>query len=194
MSLKLILCSSALLVLAYPFASFRMAAQDAPSVAEAARRARAKKQATTKPAPVITDDTFHLKPETPDSAVETYIPPAAGTPENAAPATSTAPESAAKKQPSESEEEKKAKLEALRKEIAQKQDSVALLQREITLEQSSFYRNPDYVHDTAGKAKLDSMHADLQQQQADLADLKARFAEMGGVEEPKTPASAPPQS
>jgi len=38
------------------------------------------------------------------------------------------------------------------------------------------------------KAKLDAEQADLKQKQDNLAQLKAKFAALGGVEEPKTPA------
>jgi chemotaxis protein histidine kinase CheA len=195
MSIKLVLRSLAILALFSTCGSLRLAAQDAPSVAEAARRAREKKQAATKPTTVITDDTLHPRPAVPAGEADANAPAthtAAGT---AAPAEGNVAESAPKKQPSEAEDaEKKEKLEALKREIAEKQESVNLLQREITLEQSNFYRNPDYSHDTAGKAKIDAMQSDLQQQQSALADLKAKFADMGGVEGPKTPAPAQPQS
>jgi hypothetical protein len=195
MSSKLVLSSLAVFALAATCGPLRLAAQDAPSVAEAARRAREKKEAAAaKPAPLITDDTLHPKPAAPANATDSAAQAGPGTSETAAPAQAGAAESTAKNAKSDDEEEKKAKIAALKKEIAQKKESVDLLQRELTLDQSTFYRNPDYSHDTAGKAKLDSMQSDLQQQKADLADLRAKLAELGGTEETAPPAPATPQS
>jgi hypothetical protein len=189
---KRIFQALALLIAGASFLALGLAAQDAPSVAEAARRARQKKEAATKPATVITDDTLHPKPATPAAEA------AQAAPGNAA-AEGAASESTPKKPEAESKEDaekKKAEIEALRQQIAQKKDGINLLQREIALEQDNFFRNPDYAHDTAGKAKLDSMQTDLQQQKSELADLPSKFAALGGTEEanpPAAPAQAPAQ-
>jgi len=189
--------TSALLAAGVSLFALSLAAQDAPSVAEAARRAREQKKASTKPATVITDDTLHpstATPATPGPNVASS--PAPGQAESAAPAALENTAAAEGAAPSEGAE-KKAKVDALKQQIAQAQIRVNMLQREIALAQDNLYRNPDYVHDTAGKEKLASLQDDLQQGQTELADLKAKITDLGGsAEEPKETAppaaSAPP--
>lgn len=171
-----ILRSLALLIAAVGFLSVNLAAQDAPSVAEAARRAREQKQTAAKPARVVTDDTLTPAPSTPPSSS-----PADSTAQSdkaAAPASK--PEESA-----EEEAKKKEEMEALKRGIVDKQQSVNLLQREIALAQDSFYANPDHDHDKAGKEKLDSMQSDMKQQQADLAELQAKLADLAPPAETK---------
>jgi hypothetical protein len=169
-----------------------LAAQDSQntSVAEAARRSREQKKATPKPAPIITDDTLTPAP-TPAPGAATNAPtgqqspvPAEGV---AAPAGSTTPDENA---PSAADvaEQKKKDGEALKQRVAAMQSEVDLVQRSLSLDQDAYYSKPDFSNDKDGKAKLDAEQADLKQKQDDLAQLKAKFAALGGVEEPKTPA------
>ena len=188
MSRNLILRSLALILAAAPIFAARLAAQDAPSVAEAARRTRQQKQAAAKPVKVVDDDTLAPRRAAPAT------PPADAVPDSAAaPAENTSAPPDAKKPAADADDEakKKAEIEALKQEIADKKHSANLLQREISLAQDTYYSNPDHEHDKAGKEKLDSMQADLQQQQADLADLQAKLAALGGSEDSKP--AAPPQ-
>jgi hypothetical protein len=164
------------------FFALHVAAQDAPSVAEAARRTRQQKEAASKPAQVVTNDTLPPAPAN--------VPPEAktpGAPAQAESAASAAPESAteAEKAPSsgataQNPEQLKKEVETLKQQIADKQRAVNDLQREVALEQDIVYRNPDYQRDTAGKQKLDSLQSDLKQNQDDLAALKAKLADLGG--------------
>lgn len=176
-----------LLFLATSSFALHLAAQDAPSVAEAARRAREQKQAASKPATVVTNDT--LSP-----ATATASPVA--NPFDSAPAPSSeSAESSAENQPSaasKDDAETKAATDSLKEEIAKKQRAADFLQREIALEQDNFYSNPDYQRDTATKQKLDSMKAELKDKQDELAALKAKLAGLSGGEEPKE--SAPPNA
>jgi predicted RNase H-like nuclease (RuvC/YqgF family) len=189
MSSKLILRGLALLIAVVFFHSLCLAAQDAPSVAEAARRAR-EKQATSKPAKVITDDALTHAPTTPSAT-------ASPTPSSSAAQAENAPAAPSGEQPTaQSDEEtakKKGEIEALKREIADKQQSIKLLQREIALAQDTFYSNPNHEHDRAGNEKLDSMRSDVEQQQAALAELQAKLEALGPVpdskssESPETP-------
>lgn len=177
------------------FFALHLAAQDAPSVAEAARRARQQKEAASKPAQVVTNDTLPPAPANAPAEVQTPgTAPQAESPASATPESATqgekAPSSGATAQ---NPEQLKKEVETLKQEIADKQRVVNELQREIALEQDIVYRNPDYQHDTAGKQKLDSLQSDLKQNQDDLAALKAKLADLGG-EEPKEPAPATPPS
>lgn len=201
MSPKTFLRCLALLLAAFSFFAGRLAAQDQPSVAEAARRAREQKQAAPKPARVIDNDSLppsHSVPANPaaDSAATEANPATPASPSDsnatAAPENASAAQAEKVTESAEDAAEKKAKIDALKQQITDKKGKVDLQQREIALAQDSFYSNPDHEHDRAGKAKLDSMQADLEQQKTELAELQAKLAELGDSADTK-PAPAPTQ-
>ncbi len=186
----LILAASALL-------SFGVCAQDpaAPSVAEAAKRAREVKQsAANKPAKVITDDTLHPNsnnsPSVPaESGTQAGDTSASGAPAGVNQAGANAPAAPA----SEQTEEKKKELDSVKQQLMEKQNEVDLAQRELALANDNYYSKADYASDKSGKAKLDGMQTDLNAKKDELAQIKAKFAELGGVEEPaKAPGPAAP--
>lgn len=179
-----------------------------PSVAEAARRAREQKkksEKTEKPGKVITEDT--LKPASGDP--QTAALP--GQPKPAESSTASAEESGnrsapgaagsqgaakASAAPAEKPDGEKTKAEeaALKQQLAQAEKSLDLLKRELALDQDTYYSNADYVHDTAGKAKLDSLKQQIAGKQQDIERLKTRLAavrELLGL--PAKDSSAPPQ-
>jgi hypothetical protein len=181
------------LALALPlvcFIALPLAAQDSQntSVAEAARRAREQKKASAKPATVITNDTLSPAPASAPATSPT-APPAPGaesaTPAGQQPAASTAE---ATSTTPEDAEQKKIHIDDLKKELAALQGEVDLAQRSLSLDQDAYYSKPNFSNDKDGKAKLDAALADLKLKQDDLAQLKAKLAELGFVEEPKTPA------
>ena len=177
----------ALVVLAGACASLPLLAQDSQdsqSVAEAARRARQQKQAAAaKPANVITNESL---PAAPAGEATAAAPAAAANPtDSAAPAAANGEKPAAGS--TEEEEKKNAEIERLKKQIKEKEESVNLAQRELTLEQDNYYSKVDFQHDTEGKQKLDDMRSDLATKQNELADLKAQLAELGATETPKEP-------
>lgn len=180
-----IVLASALL----PTAAF---AQSQDSVAEAARRSRAQKKNSEKPAKVVTDETLEVKKGDVQSAAaeQLRIP---GTPEAPAqPAPANAASSAAQNEKKASEDEKLAKeLAALKEQIKQAQSDLDLAKREQSLQQDTYFSNPDYVHDTAGKAKLDAMKQQITGKQMELDRLKARLAELQPG--PATPEAASPK-
>jgi hypothetical protein len=153
-----------------------------PSVAEAARKAREQKKTAAKPSTVITNDT--LKPATPETvqnatAATEKMPGA----DAAASSDATTQAANAAQPPKASTEEeiakKKAKIEALKQEIADKAKEVDLQQRSLALENESYYSRPDFSKDPDGKAKLDAMQSDLAQKKDQLAQLKAKLQELG---------------
>jgi uncharacterized coiled-coil protein SlyX len=166
-----------------------------PSVAEAARRAREQKKKSEKPVPVITEDT--LKPaatEASSAAPQTPTEPEAA-PSQPAPSDANAPApaesssaagsgQAAPNQPSSGESD------GLKQQVAEAQKEIDLLQRELALLQDSYYSNPDYVHDTAGKAKLTALQQQISDKQQELDRLKTRLA--ASQELQGRPQSAPP--
>ncbi len=159
-----------------PAAAFAQS-QDTQSVAEAARRARAQKKNTEKPAKVITDETLDVKKGDVQSATAEQLR-MPGSPETQAqPAPTNAPSSAVQSEKKASEDEKLAKkIAALQEQIKQAQDDLDLLQREQSLEQNNYYSKTDYAHDTAGKVKLDALKQQISDKQQDVDALKTRLA------------------
>lgn len=196
MSPKMLLRSLAMLLVALSLVAVTLAAQDAPSVAEAARRARQQKQDAAKPAHVIDNDS--LPPSHTDSADSSAaVPSAPATPPADANAPAPADKAAATPgsgtaEGDADEDRKKAEIAALKQQIADLKEKVNLQQRDIALSQDSFLSNPDHDRDKAGKEKLDSMNADLTQLQSQLADLLTKLNELGGSADNKTP--EPPKS
>ncbi len=172
-----------------PAAAF---AQSQDSVAEAARRSRAQKKNSEKPSKVITDETLEVKKgDVQSAAAEQLRMP--GTPETPAqPAPADAASSAAQNEKKASEDEKLAKeLAALKEQIKQALSDLDLAKREQALQQDTYFSNPDYVHDTAGKAKLDSIKQQITDKQQELDRLKARLAELQPAT--ATPAATSPK-
>jgi len=159
--------------------------QDSPaqSVADAARRSREQKKAAVKqPAPVITDDT--LKPAAPAQSPEAApAPPPAPAAQPAADSSSApgAPARAAQPAPAANagDSDQKAKdseLAKLKQQVADALKSLELVQRELALQQDSYFSNPDHSHDLAGKAKLDAMLEQITVKQQAVDALKTQLA------------------
>ncbi|HET8925982.1 MAG TPA: hypothetical protein VFN26_23560 [Candidatus Acidoferrum sp.] len=151
--------------------------QDTQSVAEAARRAREQKKSQAKTAKVITDETLDVKKGDVQSAVA-EVPRMPGSPDpQAQPANAAAAGSAAA-----SGAKDKAALEKvlaeLKAKIKETMSDIDLLQREQALDQDTYFSNPDYVHDTAGKANLDSLKQQLSDKRQNLENLKARLSKL----------------
>jgi enamine deaminase RidA (YjgF/YER057c/UK114 family) len=161
--------------------------QDSQSVAQAARRAREQKKTPAKPAKVITDEDIkpaaQSNPATPGS---TDASAASGTP-----ASSTSSTAAPVSAPAAKDQKDSKEVTELKAQIKQALADLDLVLREKSLENDSYYSNVDYVHDTAGKAKLDELIQQASDKQQDLDRLKARLAELLPAQ--GTPATAPPK-
>jgi DNA repair exonuclease SbcCD ATPase subunit len=182
MSSKTFLRSFALFLAAFSFYSLRVAAQDdAPSVAEAARRARQQKQEAAKPAHIIDNDSLPPSP-TPTNPSR-----------SSSPATNSDSAAVAENPPTSANEEEQTKKEMddLRQQIANKKSRIDFQQRELALAQDTYYSNPNHDGDKAGKDKLDSMRADLDQAKADLADLQAKLDKLASSAAPCDSSSKP---
>jgi chromosome segregation ATPase len=161
----------ALALVALSAAAVQVAAQDAPSVAEAARRSRQQKQESQKPAKIVTNDTLPAAPQAnPPATPAEASAPVGGAAANETKTAADTPEDA---------EQKKAEIDSLRKQIAAKQDEINTQQARIALDQNTYYSNPDYSRDSAGKAKLDGEKGDLERMQEEISELKARLQELG---------------
>lgn len=174
------------------------------SVAEAARKAKERKKAAAKNNIVITDDTIHLRPASADSS---GAPPAgtvvtsnsesgqageSGAKSPAPPADSTSKESDAKK--SEKQQADVAKLKEL---LADVQKQLDLMKRKFDLDSDNFYSQPDYAHDTAGKAKLDELQKQIGDQEVAVDNVKQeleRLMTAAGTPANTDKPAAPPQN
>src|SRR5208337_1513941 len=117
--------------------------------------AKEQKKNAAKPAKVVTEDDLPARPaETADATPAAASPAAAAQPssEAQAPAPNAAP-------PSEKDAAAKAAGDAeyakLKSQTEQAQKEIDLLQRNLALDQDNFLSNSDYIHDKAGKAKLE---------------------------------------
>jgi hypothetical protein len=183
-----------------PAAAFAQS-QDTQSVAEAARRARAQKKNTEKPAKVITDETLDVKKGDVQSATavqltmpgspETPAQPASGAATAQGGASGDASSAQGSKIPSEDDKGRAALKErvALKEKIKDAQSDLDLLQREYQLDQDSFYSSPDYAKNTSGKEKLDAMKQQITNKQQELDQLKVRLAALPAPQE--VPATTP---
>jgi len=165
------------------------AQSDQPSVADAARKARAQKK-SEKPIPVVDNDTLQPPTEKPEvtsaTAVEAKLPGTTtnpsevATPDLKGAAAAAAPDDAKKK-----EEEQRA-LEELKQQIRDMKKEVDLAQRAFSLANEDFYSKPDFSGNTEGKAKLDEMVKELTQKKNELTQLLAKLPVGESADEPKT--------
>jgi hypothetical protein len=172
-----VLAAAFLLLLAGEMAV--QAAQQEPtqSVAEAARKARAQKK-SAKPVKTIDDDTIRKRPAeqpaddngttTRDLTPANDKPPAdkAGDAEAAAQKTADLKEKIAKEE---------ADLKSAKEQLANAQKDADLAQRDYNLQKEQFYSKADASRDTAGKAQLDNLQAQVTARQQNAERLKAKI-------------------
>jgi len=169
------------------------------SIAEAARRSRQSAKNATKPSKVITDDDLdreYIKPGeqglTVDAPPKLEVqPPPPDAVAEAAVKLSAPPDPAVAPTPSDDPE-----IARLKEKIADAEKDADLARRDLALQQDTFYSNPDYVHDTGGKAKLAGLQQQINDKQQEIERLKARLAKLEEAQKKKRasakPAAAPP--
>lgn len=169
--------------------------QDAQSqsIADAARRSRDLKKNSAKSTKVITDDDLEKKNPQPaeqaaagdaQPSADTQAPGPGGT--NSGAATGKPPAPA----PDTSEEARE--LARLKAELAEALKELDLDQRELALDQDTHLSNPDYQHDSSGKAKVDSDQQEINDKQQEIDRLKTRMAALEElIKRAKADASAP---
>ena len=64
----------------------------------------------------------------------------------------------------------------IQRKIDEAQKQLALAQRELDLDSSTYYSNPNYTQDTAGKAKIDGEQEQVQSLQSEIDSLKQELA------------------
>jgi len=198
-------------IFAVPTPSFAQSQDDSSqSVAEAARKAKERKKSAPKENHVITDDTLKLRPASADS---NGTPPA-GTVINTTPTVATgdkgattaaSTEVAATAKPADAStatDDRKKKAEAAaaaaktKELLAQAQNQLDILKRELALDSDSFFSNPDYAHDANGKAKLDDLKQLIGDKQTSVEELKRQLtelAEKAGISLDDVKPATPPQ-
>jgi len=182
---------AALLALA-GFVGFSANAQQSPDqttsdpVADAARKARAEKQAAAKPKKVYTDDDFPTKKSAP-------VTPAAGTEGDqatAAPATTdgAATTGAAGAEDPKSEAYWRKKFQVLRDKIANSEKELDVLQRELNKDQVQYYNDPqkalmqqyDRKDINDRTAKVDAKKKEIEDLKKQLSDMEDELRKAGG--------------
>lgn len=153
--------------------------QEAQSVAEAARRARDRKQNAAKPSKVITDDDLDAKNVKPGAqGLDTGAPPQLETEPPSPQAVADVQASdraAASGSDLPGKDAGDPEIAKLKEQIAYAQKALDLVQRELALDQDTYLSNPDHANDKAGKIKLDALQQEISEKQPELDKLKARL-------------------
>jgi hypothetical protein len=156
----------------------------APSVAEAARKARELKKENAKPARTITNDDLPSGPAG-DVANGAVSPaPAANGDETATP---TANQGGEKKpavaanddhDQAKQKAESAAALERAKKQLATALSELDIMQRKLVLDNDSYYSKTDFASDKDGKANLDAEAQQINEKKQAVEELKAKVAEL----------------
>jgi hypothetical protein len=162
----------------------------APSVAEAARRAREKKKENAKPVRTLTNDDLPAVPSG-DAGTGTATPTPAAKEDAVAPA---ANDDGEKKSPAAGNDEKAklrkeynaAALERAKKQLAQLLGELDIMERKAVLDSDSYYSKTDYASDKEGKANLDAEAQQISDKKQAADELKARVAELQAMVDENT--------
>jgi hypothetical protein len=191
--------------------ALRAQSQDnAPSVAEAARKAKEQKKAAPKQSHVITEDTLSLRPASADTGAApppgtvintTPVMPSTETPASPKDASAETKKSAESSAPTPADakkaEEQAAEIAKAKEMLAQLQSELDLLKRQLALNSETYYSNPDYAHDTNGKSKLDDLQKAIGDKQISVQELKQQLEELlqkAGISPDANEAPAPPKN
>jgi hypothetical protein len=170
------------------------ATDNSNSVADAAKQARERQKDAASAKKVITDDDLspaQLKPG--DEGLKTAAPQLeTEAPSPAVVAADEAADKKAEKSPADNplKATDSAKVAAMKEELAKAEEELKLSQREAALDQDTFYSNPDFQHDTAGKEKLADLQQLISNNQQKVDDLRARLAAMQDELSKEGPAGA----
>ena len=153
--------------------------QDSQSVAEAARRAREKKKDSAKPARVITDETLDVKQGDVQNAVAEE-PKIAGAPDAAKQSANAAANPATNDPQTQAAKDEKSKKEiaAAKEQLKDALSDLDLLQRENRLDQDTYYSQPNFASDTAGKQKLNDEQQKIRDKRQEIDRCKAKLADL----------------
>ena len=165
------------------------------SVADAARRARQDKNSskpTSRRSKVITDDDLSSTAKSAEG-INVGAPPRLETqpPSESAVAATEAADQVADSGKGDVKKGDDPEIVKAKEDLAKASKELDLLQRELALDQDTFYSNTDYVHDKAGQTKLANEQQQINVKQQEVSALKAHLQEL---EAKKKPASSSPRS
>jgi len=182
------------------------------SVAGAARRSREKKKNPSNPAKstkVITDDDLDKRNFSPgNEGLNVGSSPKLETepPSAQAVATAEAADSSTEQDAKDAAEQDR-QIAKLKLQIADAEKDLDLDKRQLALDQDSYFSNPDYSHDAAGKTRLQDEKQQIDSKQQDIERLKTKLAAQeelkshrkpartqAAPQQTQPPSSAPPQS
>jgi hypothetical protein len=159
------------------------------SVADAARRNRDKKKNSSnspKPSKVISDDDLDRRNFRPgQEGLNVGSAPRLETepPSPQAVAAEEASDKAAEQKDLKEAADQDSEITRLKLQITQSEKDLDLLRRQLSLDQDTYFSNPDYAHDASGKASLDTEKQQINDKQQEIERLKIRLA---AVEELKS--------
>jgi hypothetical protein len=164
------------------------------SVADAARRTRDKKKSpSTKSAKVITDDDLDRRSFVPgQEGLNVGATPKLETepPSPQAVAAAEASDKAAEQANLKASADQDKEIAKLKLQVAQGEKDMDLLGRQLSLDQDSYFANPNYAGDADGKAKLDSEKQQINDKQQEVERLKTRLAALEELKSHRKPARA----
>ena len=191
-------------------AQAQQSASSNSSVADAARRARDQKKNSAKSSKVVTDDDLDRHVFKPGQAGFNVMAPPQMETEPPSPAAVAAAEAADIASDEEAQKEAAAQdsdIAKVKSQITQGERDLDVSRRQLALDQDSYFSNPDYAHNTAGKSNLDSEKQQINDRQEEIERLKIRLAALEELKshrkparkktapppQPEKPPSAPPQ-
>jgi len=176
-------------IVALPTMAQSQEGQSSQSVAEAAARAKEAKKKASGKSKVITED------DLPARAAKSGEPAPAANAQaetGSSPATPAGGADTAKEKTRADASGKKGEdpeVTRLKARLAEAEQDLDLTKRETALAQDSYYANPDYARDSAGKAKIDGLQQQVNDKQRAVQELRDRLAARG-----VKPTSAEPSS
>ncbi len=166
------------------------AQESSPSVAEAARRARAQKKQAAKAARDWNNDTIGSAAGSAGETSSDLGAAPGSSPAGPAGSKAAVADEAKEKERTDAENEVQTATEA----VTARKKELELLQRDANLKRSQVYSSPDPKSDPAGRSDLDSLNAqaeakktELQQAEEKLADAKAKLEQLNAELGPKPP-------
>jgi hypothetical protein len=184
------LAACGLLILARPGGGQDSQAQ---SVADAARRARQDKKTskpTSRASKVITDDDLSSTAKSAEG-VNVGAPPKLETqpPSESVVAATEAADQVTDSGKADVKKSDDPEVTKAKEDLAKASKELDLLQRELALDQDTFYSNTDYVHDKAGQAKLANERQQINVKQQEVSALKAHLQELEAKKKPSASSS-----
>jgi hypothetical protein len=152
------------------------------SVADAARRNRDKRKnpsSSPKSPKVITDDDLDKRNfKSGQEGLNVGSAPRLETepPSPRAVAAAEAADSATEEQAAKDAADQDRQLAKLKQQIADGEKDLDLGKRQLALDQDSYFSNPDYSHDAAGKARLQDEKQQIDDKQQEIERLKTKLA------------------